>query len=207
MSATNLVPWESLKKWSGAAFIVAGVSRFANSALANLPEVTAMTSPGWALDLTLVLAFGAAFIGLFGLYPRLIERTPKLSRAGLVVVAIGAVAVTGILISLVAFGGETPPGPLALLPMLVLGFSTLGFLLFGVASLRTSIPSRTVGILLLVASATTIGFIVGLTFIHSHMLARIDTWVYAGTLLAIGYLLQTRHAPTDRANPAADSAA
>lgn len=200
--------WEVLGRWCAVAFVVAGTARFSNMALTILYLNTNIPSPGWARSLTLAIAFGAALVGLFGFYPRLADSALRLSRAGVVAITLAAgsllVAIIGDL-----FGPTSPPGVLKLLPVSILVFSTLGFLLFGLASLQTDVPSRTVGVLLLVAAISLIVFAVGITFtfVHSRTLALANSGAFAVALVATGYRIQTHPSPTSHAESAPDSVA
>jgi hypothetical protein len=69
---------------------------------------------------------------------------------------LAATAGAAIVLSIVGkylHGSAEPPGPLKILRLLYILGPPLAFLAFGVASWRTSTPSRTVGLLLLVAFA------------------------------------------------------
>lgn len=198
--------WATLGRWCAMAFIVAGAARLGNMALTILYLNTEFPSPEWARTLTLTLAFGAAFFGLLGLYPRLANRTRRLSRVGIGAVAIAA---GGLLVVTVGdlVGPANPPGALKFLPVLILVCSMLGFSLFGVASLRTDIPSRTVGALLLVAAISVVAFAGGITFtfVHSRTLALANSGAFAMALLATGYRIHAGPAPTGHADPTPDS--
>lgn len=93
-TATSTTRWESLAKWSAAAFIIAGVTRFANMLLSNLGWFMAMTSPEWTRDVKILIAIVGAYIGL---YPRVADDEPRLSRIG---VGLAAVAGVSILVSI-----------------------------------------------------------------------------------------------------------
>lgn len=208
MPFRNTVPWQSLEQWSATAFIIAGIGRLLNFALANIGEVTAMTSPEWSRDLTLLIAFMAAFIGLYGLYPRMVDQAPRLSRAGAALATIAGVAIVLSIVGKYVTGAAEPPGPLKILPLLYILGSPLAFLAFGVASWRTSILSRTVGLLLLVAFAA---FLVLAAGILSQLTAllQLSALLFAAAMLGTGYLLHTRSDSGDdrREDASVDTAA
>jgi low temperature requirement protein LtrA len=85
----------------------------------------------------------------------------------------------------------------------VLVGSVLGFVSFGVASLRTDAYSRTLGVLLLIPAilvvTNVLRFIVGLEVVMITLGIVIGD---ALAMLALGYVLRTEPTPTDRAEPA-----
>lgn len=185
---------ESLAKWSATAFIVAGLARLLNVALQNLDMFMEATSPEWSRDLTLLIAFGAAYIGLFGLYPQVANRSPRLARGGVWLAAFAGVAILASIIGKYATGQPEPPGLLKALPLVYLIGTPLSFLLFGVASWRTRTPSRTVGLLLLGVVAAFILLVAGI-FSEIILLARLSALVFVVAMLATGYVLHTGITP------------
>lgn len=190
--------WESLVKWSATAFVVGGIARLLNLALSNLGVFIEATSPEWSRDLTLLIAFGAAYIGLFGLYPWVADRAPRLSRAGAVLAGLAGVAILISVLGKYLHGASEPPGPLKVLPLIYLLGSPRSFLLFGIASWRTRLPSRTVGLLLLLAFAAFIVLVAGI-FSQIGMLLRLSALIFAVAMLALGYVLHTGTTPFDTA--------
>lgn len=157
--------------------------------------------------------FGVAFLGLLGLYPTLVNRTPRLARAGAVSLGIG---VAGTLILVVGGVGELvglyaeAPGWVDAANFLLLIGVILGFSAFGVGVLRTGTHSRSVGLLMLWTPVVFGGFIIvvgtlilGATFPH---------WIHVGhsgsealVYLSLGYLVRIGKRPVDRAQSTADS--
>lgn len=90
------------------------------------------------------------FLALLGLYPVLVDRNPKLARVGAVFAALGAVGWIAMGVTrLVEETGGVPPNWLGVFGLLIpLGF-VFGYLVFGAASLRSDVYSRTVGLVLL----------------------------------------------------------
>ena len=194
MTSVGTQRWVLLAKWSATAFIIAGIGRLLNFALANIGEVTAMTSPEWSRDLTLLIAFTAAFVGLYGLYPRVVDQAPRLSKTGAVLAAIAGAAIVLSIVGKYLHGGAEPPGPLKVLPMLYIFGSPLAFLAFGVASWRTSTPSRTVGLLLLVAFAAFLVLVAGILS-QVTVLLQLSALLFAAAMLVLGYVLHTSDTP------------
>lgn len=116
-----------------------------------------MGTPGAVNPFLYISGVVAAIVGLLGLYPSLGRRTPRLARisAGLAVLA--GIAISVLLVGFVTvtlLNQPDPPGALLILSILV---AVLGFILFGIASVRTGVPSRTVGLLVLAIPATLVG--------------------------------------------------
>lgn len=150
------------------------------------------------------------FIGLLGFYPYVAEPTPRLSLGGVLTSTFGGVAVTvGIVGSIVialttqqTFGERPSWGP----PLLAVAFilALVSLLFYGVASIRTGSPSRTVGLLLLVPVVAFLGqAVLLLTKILADSVLAGAQLILAGimavALLAVGYLLRSEGVPTDRA--------
>lgn len=197
---------EELARWSAAAFVTAGLFRIVNMVLSNLGTFVDATSPEWALDLTLHVAFLAALAGVLALSPRMADRAPRLTRAGVVVVLVAAATqiVTGV--AEYVIGAEQPPEPFGVLVALSLVLAPLGFLLFGAVSLRTRVPSRPVGALLLVVFVSYLVLFGGVA-LENEVLFRVTGVLFALATLGVGYCLRAASAPSDRAEAAPDSTA
>lgn len=209
--------WGSLEKWSAAAFLVAGVLLLGYAVLSGIETVTEIT-----FQTAFKVGYGqvallAPVVGLLGLYPRLNDRTPRLSLAGLVITLVAAVGLVVLLVWLIGttFMMEGYPAipedaPAWTAATLILVFLTLavGFLLFGVASLRTTVFSRTVDFLLLVPTVMWIGLIVGNVVAPSGPYLSVLAYTpMSVALVAIWHLLRTEPEPTSRAEPAPDTPA
>ena len=148
---------ESLERRSGSAFMLTGVLILAS--LIVPIGLEALTDWSWASGLVLIgLAVVTVSVGLLGLYPRVNDRTPRLALAGVGATTVAGVAALGLIALVgVAVGGEFVAMPSIAEPMSVftlLGLSmasgsSLGLLLFGIATWQTEVPSRTVGGLLM----------------------------------------------------------
>lgn len=190
-------PWRSLVRWSAPAFITAGIARIINAIVSNV-EAADFVHVELIQNLSLTISFLAIYIGLLGFYPRLSERAPRLSLTALAVTVLGTIVavIVGVVIPIinVAVGRPFTASPIEALQFLQplaplsLILVTLAFLLFGIVSYRDQVPSRRIGILLLVPVATTILTIVGLAT-SQFMVIRVATWILIVALLAIGYLL------------------
>lgn len=201
----------SLEEWSSTLFLVAGGLLAITTALWAL-EVFVNTDTEVTRGVFAPAGMAVAFVGMLGLYPSLVDRTPWVARAGALFAAVGIVGMVG---RLVAAGGQlvgiydaapawVDPFQLPFLIGIVLGFIT-----FGVAIVRTDVYSRTVGLLLMVPGilfpvvlATVIVFGGGDFPYVIHVLHNgADTLV----LLGVGYLLRDKTIPTNHPEQTADT--
>lgn len=171
----------SLTQWAAPAFLVAVVARVGNEVIAHLGQAMGVAAPKMLGDLTIVVVYSGALVGLLGIYHYVVEQTPRLASAGLLAVGITGVSIVASIIGKYVVGGPEPQGVLLVIPVSFYIFSTMGFFLFGIASLRTSAPSRTVGYLLLVVGASRVITVAGLLELGSVL--------FVLPLLGIGYLL------------------
>lgn len=155
--------------------------------------------------------YGLAFLGLLGLYPELVKQQPWLSRAAGVFALLGAVMFG---LSFVTVG---LPGVAFLFgvaePFALLNFAGLlfGFLLFGLATLRSDTHPRRLGVLLVLPSVfVAINFIGGIVTGSNWTFPWLVVALGSGqslTMLAIGYTLRAEDILTDRARSPADATA
>lgn len=188
--------------------IVAGILTAITASLSALGIVSDVTTDPFELSIA-PFAFLLLFVGVVGMYPNLVERTPRLTRAGagLGVLALVFAPVLGI-VALADLTGLLPGD----IPVWALGLHLLGrlvgliaLILFSAAVLRTDAYSRRVGFLLL-GPAT----IMLLSFVHIGIGA--PQWsapplVAANGLLmlALGYVLRTDSTTTERARSPTDA--
>lgn len=187
---------KSLEKWRAAAFLVGGVIFVADAVL-----VASNVAAGTERFMTLGQAFigagwTAAFLGLLGLYPDLAGRSRWPARVGAVFAVVGAVTMAAMAATSLgyftgALGGELSEVAVFFLPGVFAGI-VLGFGSFGVASLRTDIYSRSVGLLFLVLVLTFL-FNLGSGIAGFNPLTKVlgVVCVLALSTLAIGYLFRT----------------
>ncbi len=151
----------------------------------------------------------AALIGLLGLHPKLAERSRWLARTGGVFAVIGVVAFVGNgVTALVAFVRGVSPQetfPAFVLVGTIVGVligAILAFVSFSVASLRSDVHSRTIGILLIVPTLFVITnfFILSALGVPNPRPSEVTLLIVGGlalTMLAIGYVLRTEAAPSE----------
>lgn len=207
---TDTTRWDRLEQQNATAFLIAGALL---AGVAVYKGIGAFTSTSVPMEVAIIvggLALIAPVVGLLGLYPRLREVAPRLSVIGIV----SAVVAAGIVFAvLVWFFGttlqlgrfpvwtEAPVWTAAALAVVFLTLS-LGFLLFGVASLWTTALSRPVSLLLVVPAVMWLGLLAN---VFVRAIANFDFFVYvviSAAVLAIGYRLRTEPTGTGRAEPA-----
>lgn len=198
----------TLESWKSTLIIIAGILTTITAALSAYGIVSDVTTNPFELAIA-PFAFLLLFLGVFGLYPRLVERTPRLTRtgAGFGVLALVFAPILGI-VALADLAGVLSGD----IPVWALGLHLLGrlvgmiaLILFSTTVLRTAAFSRRVGYLLLGPAA-----IMFLSFVHIAIGA--PQWtapplVAANGLLmmALGYTLRTERVPAERSPSATDT--
>ena len=217
MATTDMDRWEDLEQWSPSAFIGAGVLLLGYATLQGINSFTSLTLQSAVLVLYGGIALLAPVFALLGLYRRLRDHAPRMALAGVAtailsglltfVALMWAVVATLQMDGLPAIPADAPAwtSVATLSGFLLLAVS---FLLFGVASLRTPVVSRTVALLLLVPTAAWVGLVVGNAILNpeGHYLAVLVYTPISLALLAVGYHLRTKGVPTDRAELATTEA-
>jgi len=194
--------WGSLERWRAVAFLIGGVI-FISDATIVASNVATGTERFMELGQAFVgTGWTVAFLGLLGFYPSLADRSRWLARAGAVFAVIGGITMAGMAaVSLGYFtgflSGELSDVTLFFLPGVFVGI-VLGFGSFGVASLRTVIYSRSVGLLFLLLPLTFLfNLASGIVGFGTLTTVLGVVCVLALTMLAIGYMLQTDSALID----------
>lgn len=211
MATIDAVSGESLKDWSATAFFVAGGLWALGAALNYYELFVNVTLPGVAFGVFFLSAFLFTLIGVLGFYHPLSDRSPRLARTGVFLIA-----VAGIII-LVNFGwfavapilnlAGTPPNFLGAFTLFAI---ILGLLVFGVASVWTDTPSRPAGLLLLTIVAIVLFFLAAIAGLHrfapeTEWIDGVVTTLFSAFSLAIGYLLRNDSDSTDRAASSPES--
>jgi hypothetical protein len=145
------------------------------------------------------------FLGLLGMYPTMVDESPWLARAGAVAAVLGMIGLSAltvlhlaVLAGVIARGGPAWFGVFVPLPLV--GF-VVGYLSIGIASLRTDVHPRTVGLLLLVPGIIVVVMIVQiLAGWTSQLQAFVISAGEAMAHLAIGATLKTK-ADSDHREP------
>lgn len=201
-TTTFTTRWQTLETRSSILFLISGtvLVGFAVSV-----AIIGMLDGSAPRNVFAGVGFTLAFLGLLGLYPGIADRSPWLVGAGAVFAALGAVgfALTFVL-AITEFVGIDLPAWVSAIQLLNIIGLVLGFLTFGVASLRTEAHSLGFGLLLLVPAVT-----FAVNFIRIGVLGPwTPSWapfllgsMQALAMLAIGYVLRTKPELTGGAEP------
>ncbi len=169
--------------------------------------LTTYTGTSFGADTTFAAA-GKVLVplGLFGLYPALVERRPYLSRAAAAVAVIpvacwSLIFVAEVILKPAGIVTEAP-GPLALTPLVGFVGLYLAFALFGIAALLAGAHPRGLVVLLLVYPAMFPLWMTVLGGVPDFVTGAFAVAVYVG----IGVVLWNADVPTAEAEPAADLA-
>lgn len=202
MLIVNTQRLDSLERWRAVAFLIGGVIFVVNTGLVAY-HMSSGTEPAAFGQALVGAGWTAAFIGLLGFYPGLRERTRWPARIGGFFAVIGGITMAAMAVTMLGYATDIisgDPGGTAMyfLPGVFLGI-VLGFGSFGVASLRTDLYSRYLGLLFLLLPITFL-------FNLSSGIAGFGTLatvlgvvsVLALTMLAIGFLVRTGNATAER---------
>lgn len=201
MGFSNKV-WDLLEQWSAIIFLVAGVLLLITAVGLAVEVVTDMSLQGPLIGIPQFLGLLIAYVGLLGIYPHLRDHAPQLALVGILLILAPIAAIILILAYSVAVGGEPPFAGLAFM-VIGLGFA-LGIGMFGLASIQTEIPSRGVGLFLLMWAVPWL-LLVALGAENSAVVDFVISMLNAVAVLGIGYLLQTKSVTTDPGEPTATS--
>lgn len=203
--------WNGLERWSPKLLLLGGTATVVFAMTFAVEAVQGTTVPTGIVAGT---AFTLAFVGLVGLSPSLTDRSPWLVRLGVTCAVLGAIGFAALwLVGAARLAGLVPtpePGWLVILNLPRIVGLIPGFLLFGIASLRSDAHPRAVGLFLVTpAVAFSINFVAVLSVGGGDLspwVAFVITLGEAAGLLGAGYLLATasdsteserRPAPTD----------
>lgn len=211
MEITDTVPWEWLEANNSTAFFVAGMVVFIDAAVHGVDAFMGIPTPPELRGALFAFAFSVIALGLLGFYPGLVDRASTLARIS---AALGAAAGIGFFVQFLWFTGALlltaipmPTGsvsPAILVYKLLIGAAMLlGFILFGVGCARVDVPSRKVGLLVLLTPIVATVVVVVVSMIGSNLPRLgggvINLGVFSGALLAIGYLIRIESNSPDRA--------
>ena len=158
MSTANLI------RWSGVAGFLAGLLYALGALLHPVGEdLVSVTDPKWVPSHLVYWASAILLLfSLVGLYARQTEKSGWLGFVGFILALIGTAMVGSIffisstVIPLVAVGSpdffEQASTPPAFIPVIIVGF-VLGYILFGIATMRAGIFSRWSGLMLIIGSS------------------------------------------------------
>lgn len=199
---------QSLERWTSTLFLVAGGLMVVHT---GVHVLIAFTNTNYPLHHEMPFGFLGhllAFVALLGLYPRLVTRSSKLTRAGAGLVVLGVVGwfVVGTMTLSESLGVTLPAWLGAGAPLFILGF-ILGYLAFGVAGFRTDVVTRTTAFVLLTPVLVMVyNMAVALTTGGTREGQIIVAGGFALTHLAIGAALRYEEFSAGGAEPAASVA-
>lgn len=182
-------------------FLLAGILMVA---FATNTYLTTFSGSGYPVIQSVVgpAGFGLGTLALLGLYPTLVERTPRLARIAAAVAILPAIGWTIIVLGGVATTTGVLPAdssPPVVIPMGTIATTLLAFLLFGITTLRADTHSRLVGILLLVPAAM---FVLLMARLAPPFV--IDSGHLVG-ILGTGIALRASGTPAERGDPSIDA--
>lgn len=206
MGSVHITQWNSIERWSPTLFLVGGGLLVGHAALSAIHAFTDVATPP---DVFVTTGHLVALVGLLGLYPALVDRTPIVTRAAgtVAAVALGSWIVMTVtrffeLAGFVSSLGDALP---EVFFIVVLASTILTYIAFGVATLRVDGSSRVVGLLVLAPGGLTVALVVDSALTG---VSALDGVVIGGglalSMLALGYTLQTWDRPTNPAAPARD---
>lgn len=197
----------SLERWSPTLFLVGGGLVLGHAAVRGIEAFTPTAPPP---DVFGPLGYLLALVGLLGLYPALVDRTPTVARVAAVVALVPLVGWAAISIATLAGAagvlGTSLPGLFGGFFLVHMAALFLTYVLFGVASLRAGVHARTVGVLLLVPPVLLVSLMAGAAVIGGSTIgAFVIGSLQAVVHLSIGGLLRAGATPADA--PVGDAAA
>jgi hypothetical protein len=208
MVPINTKQWKWLEARSPTLFLVGGGLVVVYAGLHGIEAATDMVMKPNPFEFGYVIGF----LGLLGLYPTMVDERPWLARAGAVAAVLGIVALTAFtVIHLADLAGLFSSDPAAMpswfnvfIPLALIGF-VVGYLAFGVASLRSGVHSRTVGLLLLVPGLIVVWMIIQTTAGYfDELTAFVVSAGEAMAHLAIGTTLRAKSSAADRDESSTD---
>lgn len=175
--------WKSLERWSPRLFLAAGGAWIIDTAPYALELFIDVSIPEVLNGALILVAFLLTVTGALGLYHPLANEMPILAVAGTLLIAVAGLVILGTFAWVIGVGllGLSMP-PVALLIMII-SLNLLAFLLFGVTSVHTDVPSRACGVLLIALAATWTVWIAGIV----GLLSSPPGWasVVLGVLFAV----------------------
>jgi hypothetical protein len=205
MSGVNTQQLKAFEQWSPRLFLIAGTALLINFVLLVFERFAGLSTPGVVGNVLILFALTAAAVGLLGLYPQLAGQSPWLALVSAIAAGVAGVGFVLLFLWVIParlLDQSLPPGILLVVTVAML---FVGFLLFGITSLRTAVPSRTVGFLLLAVVGILLVYLAGQAVYSGDTPAWVSpavTGLLAVVSLALGYVHKTDTSPSDRAAPA-----
>lgn len=195
--------WDVLERWRTSAFLIGGVLFLAIAVNFGFRVVANI---GMNVDPIVPMVFLLpVFVGLLGLSPRLLERTPRVTRVGQILILI-LVAEAGLLLGvLVVPSASIQRATHAMISATAILGAMLTVTVYGAASLWTRAYSRPVGSFLLLAAFGLFIGVVGVVLYGDPGPEWLDILVngtFGSSLIVVGYALRSEGTPTGQARSA-----
>lgn len=223
MGVSDTVPWKWFESRTPSIFLVAGALFVGYTGIKVARLVTDITVPDVVSVAVGTFGLLVLALGLLGFYPRVRSTAPLLTRAGVVTSVLSGVCSIVLLVALIDLmlavkglpaipeqtgQGIFPPFMGGALLIVTLFSLLLGFLLFGVASLRTdAVPSLVASILLVPSIMWTTLFVLHVTSVNGTLIGVIVYPPIAASVLTVGYLLRAEKASSRHVTSPVDSPA
>lgn len=206
----------AFERWGATAFVVGGVGILGTSVVGSLDVAGVIEAPPRLVMGPLLFGLWFVFVGLLGFHRRVADAAPKLARGGWWTAGVAWLVWTVTLLAALAVDLRTQrtlatPGSWGP-PLLTVAFvlALLGCLCYGVASVRTERPSRTLGLLLLLPVAAFLGQAVLLAskILTGEVVAALQLalgGLAAVALMAVGYRLRRQSGDLGATTAGADT--
>jgi hypothetical protein len=206
---TSHLPWKWLERRTARAFTLGGALLIA-SALVPI-GLASVTEWSWVSGLVLVgISVVAIGVGLLGTVPQVRDRAPWLTRIGILcatvagVAAVGLILLVGTAVTAAVTLGSALPKPMGVFQVLALAMAgglALGFVMLGVARVRTGGSSDIPGRLLVAGGVVLLIPVLG-ELLRMAIGIGPPPWILFGALgvlaldtLAVGYSFRTGSVP------------
>lgn len=193
---------DTFERWGPAAFVLGGVGLLGTSVVGSLDVAGIIEAPPRLAMGPLLFGLWFVFVGLLGYHRRVADVSPKLAQGGGLTAGIAWTVWTVTLLAALGVDLTTSrtladPGSWGP-PLLTVAFvlALLGFLCYGIASVRTEHPSRTLGVLLLVPVVSFLGqaALLASKILTGEVVATLQLAfgaLVAVVLIAVGYRLRS----------------
>lgn len=198
MADANNRRWRALERWSPTLFLVGGGLVAGHATIRGLEAFTAVSPPP---DVLGPVGYFLGMVGLLGLYPALVDRSPRVARSAAAVAIVPLVGWSWFSIAAFAeLAGIVPPASAAIPgPVFLVHVVTfvLTYGLFAVASIRAGSSLRLVGVLLLappllMSTMVVAAVVVGNSTTGAFLIGSLQAVVH----LSVGGVLHARVAAT-----------
>ena len=196
-----MIRWKALERWSPRLFLVAGGAWIIDTTPYALELFIDVSIPEVLNGALILIAFLLTVAGALGLYFPLAEETPILALAGTLLILVSGLTILGTFAWVIGAGFLSLSMPPVALLIMIITLNLLALFLFGLASVRTDVPSRACGVLLIALAATWIVWIAGIVGLLSsapEWASAVLGMLFAAITLSIGAVLHIDGVPLHR---------